>query len=99
MKKILISLACFTGILMAQTYNSGYAEVSQVKVWKTYIDVYLTADHTCTHSDKKRYIVAKDADQMYSGALSAMMANKTVNINYKCSINGFADVQGIRIKK
>lgn len=98
--KIFISsvLLVFCGLAHAGPHNTNYVGVKEVKVWKTYIDVYSESVHQCEHGDTTRYVLSKEEKEMFSIALSAMVSGMKANINYFCGSDGKPQIDGIRVK-
>ena len=96
MKKLVLLLFLLPSF-NAISADTGYSEVTEVKVWKTYIDIYLTAENNCSQH-RTRYILAKEEKEMYSTLLAAMIAKMVANINYNCRNDGLAQINGIRVK-
>lgn len=78
--------------------NTGYVEISEIKVWPTYIDVYSENNHVCSSSHSNRYVLSKDEKEMFSIALATMTARMKANINYSCDSSGLPQVEGIRVR-
>ncbi len=98
-KVLFITSLLFAFSANATSYNSSYSNVIEVKVWPTYIDIYLEAKSVCTkEGHEKRYVLSKEEKEMYSALLAAMTAKMLANLNYKCRDDGVAEIYGVRVK-
>ncbi len=100
MKKMLLAITLLLPqLLLAAANNSTYASVVEIKVWPTYIDIYLDANSICSNTaNATRYVLAKEEKEMYPILLTAMTARMVTNINYDCRADGIAEVYGVRVK-
>ena len=100
MKKTLLSLILSVPFMInASPYNSGYAAVTEVKIWPDYIDIYLDTNNACPkEGHETRYVLAKEQQEMYSTLFAAMMAQLATSIKYTCRDDGVAEIYGIRVK-
>ncbi|MEW6995697.1 hypothetical protein AADZ84_15715 [Colwelliaceae bacterium MEBiC 14330] len=100
LKKILFIFVLFMSFsVSAASNNSGYSSVIEVKVWPSYIDIYLEAESICTkEGHKTRYVLSKEENEMYSTLLAAMTAKMVANVNYDCRGDGVAEIFGVRVK-
>ena len=101
MKKVLlfISLLFVPSLALANKFNTGYAEITEMKVWNTYIDVYSVNNKCGKPTTVKRYKLTKEQGQMYSMLLSAMATQMKVNLNYSCDEKSDANILGVRAKR
>ncbi|OZG72360.1 hypothetical protein BTA51_16655 [Hahella sp. CCB-MM4] len=83
----------------ATDFNTGYLTVTELKVWKTQIDVYFNVSNQCSNSNHKmRYLLERKESLMYSSLLAAMTSGLKANVNYQCNSEGYPEIQGVRIK-
>jgi len=80
--------------------NTGYVNITEIKSWRTKIDVILTETHNCTGADTTRYHLLKNSNTRHDYALllSAFTADMRVNLQFQC-IEGYPKIRGVRVRK
>ena len=95
----IIILSILTLSVNAESHNTAYAAIIEVKVWETYYDIYSENEIVCAHSDKHRLVLDKANKEMFAAALAAMTSGMLASIKYTCDTNsGIGRLQGIRVK-
>lgn len=97
MRKIILYLLCFPAISIA--HDTGYESVTEIKVFKTIIDIKSSASTVCPNENHtERYLLDKNEKEMYSLLLTAMASGKKANLMYSCDESGYSVIEGVRVR-
>jgi len=93
-----VALMFSTTALNAQTTDTGWIDILEIKSWSEKLEIMTSKPHSCPEL-KTHYVLTIDSgnyDVSASLLLTAFAGSKQVNINYAC--RGVARILGIRVK-
>ena len=97
----LILLGCLLSIPVFAINTQGYTTIKELKAWDRTVDVYFNdgQQHECTDSTHKtRFVVDAEKDQQIGFLLTALTAERPVQLAYTCNSDGYPRIIGVRLR-